>query len=173
MISCIMKSHADVPLKEKARVRGYEIKDWEESMETAAKIEKMSNNPDHNQLQTRAPIYQEMKQGSILILFIGLFVSLLFFIVQGSMMYLRVFTNLEDKKIQIHALHRLGLTKKEIRQIFKRRNTHPLFRSVSDRGDSCHSRLRGIKQFIGIEFVCLLGHGHRNVFSFFNCYTIK
>ncbi|MES9740083.1 ABC transporter permease [Peribacillus frigoritolerans] len=108
---------ADVPLKEKVRVRGYEVKDWEESMETAAKIEKMSNNPDHNQLQTRAPVYQEMKQGSILILFIGLFVSLLFFIVQGSMMYLRVFTNLEDKKIQIHALHRLGLTKKEIRQI--------------------------------------------------------
>ncbi|ULM98772.1 ABC transporter permease [Peribacillus frigoritolerans] len=106
---------ADVPLKEMARVRGYEVKDWEESMETAAKIEQMSNN--HNQLQTRAPIYQEMKQGSILILFIGLFVSLLFFIVQGSMMYLRVFTNLEDKKIQIHALHRLGLTKKEIRQI--------------------------------------------------------
>ncbi|MCY9003322.1 ABC transporter permease [Peribacillus frigoritolerans] len=108
---------ADVPLKEKVRVRGYEIKDWEESMETAAKIEKMSNNPDQNPLQTRAPIYQEMKQGSILILFIGLFVSLLFFIVQGSMMYLRVFTNLEDKKIQIYALHRLGLTKKEIRQI--------------------------------------------------------
>lgn len=108
---------ADVPLKEKVRVRGYEISDWEESMETSSKIEKMSNNPDQNQLQTRAPIYQEMKQGSILILFIGLFVSLLFFIVQGSMMYLRVFTNLEDKKIQIHALHRLGLTKKEIRQI--------------------------------------------------------
>ncbi|MEY8731945.1 FtsX-like permease family protein [Peribacillus frigoritolerans] len=108
---------ADVPLKEKVRVRGYEVKDWEETMETAAKIEKMSNNPDHNQLQTRAPVYQEMKQGSILILFIGLFVSLLFFIAQGSMMYLRVFTNLEDKKIQIHALHRLGLTKKEIRQI--------------------------------------------------------
>ncbi|MFE4704260.1 hypothetical protein [Peribacillus simplex] len=86
-------------------------------METSSKIEKMSNNPDHNQLQTRAPIYQEMKQGSILILFIGLFVSLLFFIVQGSMMYLRVFTNLEDKKIQIHALHRLGLTKKEIQKI--------------------------------------------------------
>lgn len=111
------KITADVPLKEMARVRGYEVKDWEESMETSSEIEQMSNNPDHNQLQTRAPIYQEMKQGSILILFIGLFVSLLFFIVQGSMMYLRVFTNLEDKKIQIHALHRLGLTKKEIRQI--------------------------------------------------------
>lgn len=108
---------ADVPLKEMARVRGYEVKDWEESMETSSEIEQMSNNPNPNQLQTRAPIYQEMKQGSILILFIGLFVSLLFFIVQGSMMYLRVFTNLEDKKIQIHALHRLGLTKKEIRQI--------------------------------------------------------
>ncbi|MGE7185326.1 ABC transporter permease [Peribacillus sp. NPDC006672] len=108
---------ADVPLKEMMRVRGYEIKDWEDSIETSEKIEKMSNNPDHHQLQTRAPLYHKMKQGSILILFIGLFVSLLFFIVQGSMMYLRVFTNLEDKKIQIHALHRLGLTKKEIRKI--------------------------------------------------------
>ncbi|MDQ7865036.1 hypothetical protein RCO48_39850 [Peribacillus frigoritolerans] len=60
---------ADVPLKEMARVRGYEVKDWEESMETSSEIEQMSINPDHNQLQTRAPIYQEMKQGSILILF--------------------------------------------------------------------------------------------------------
>ncbi|MBR8644768.1 hypothetical protein KEH51_10995 [[Brevibacterium] frigoritolerans] len=51
---------ADVPLKEKARVRGYEVKDWEESMETSSEIEQMSNN--HKQLQTRAPIYQEMKQ---------------------------------------------------------------------------------------------------------------
>ncbi|MFS0763280.1 FtsX-like permease family protein [Peribacillus sp. 1P06PB] len=71
--------------------------------------------------QLRKLIYLEQTMVSlipiILILFIGLFVSLLFFIVQGSMMYLRVFTNLEDKKIQIHALHRLGLTKKEIRQI--------------------------------------------------------
>ncbi|MGE7762079.1 FtsX-like permease family protein [Peribacillus sp. NPDC097895] len=108
---------ADVPLKEMIRARGYEVKDWEKAIETSREIEKMSNNPDHNQLQTRAPIYQKMKQGSMLILFIGLFVSLLFFIVQGSMMYLRVFTNLEDKRIQIHALHRLGLTKKEIRQI--------------------------------------------------------
>ncbi|NCT38898.1 ABC transporter permease [Bacillus sp. EB93] len=157
---------ADVPLKEMARVRGYEVKDWEESMETSSEIEQMSNNPNHNQLQTRAPIYQEMKQGSILILFIGLFVSLLFFIVQGSMMYLRVFTNLEDKKNPNPCPSSIGVDKKRNTANFKCRNTHPLFRSFSDRGDSCHSRLRGIKQFIGIEFVCLLGHGHRNVFSF-------
>ena len=49
----------NVPLKQKVRVRGYEVKDWEESMETAAKIEKLANNPDQNQLQTRAPIYKK------------------------------------------------------------------------------------------------------------------
>ncbi|MED3687333.1 ABC transporter permease [Peribacillus butanolivorans] len=107
----------NVPLKQKVRVRGYEVKDWEDAIETSEKIEKIAINPEQNKLQTRAPIYEKLRQGSMLTLFIGLFVSLLFFIVQGSMMYLRVFTNLEDKKIQINALNRMGLTRKEIRKI--------------------------------------------------------
>lgn len=107
----------NVPLKQKVRVRGYEVKDWEDAIETSEKIEKIAINPEQNKLQTRAPIYEKLRQGSMLTLFIGLFVSLLFFIVQGSMMYLRVFTNLEDKKIQINALDRMGLTRKEIRKI--------------------------------------------------------
>ncbi|MFE4349767.1 FtsX-like permease family protein [Peribacillus butanolivorans] len=107
----------NVLLKQKVRVRGYEVKDWEDAIETSEKIEKIAINPEQNKLQTRAPIYEKLRQGSMLTLFIGLFVSLLFFIVQGSMMYLRVFTNLEDKKIQINALDRMGLTRKEIRKI--------------------------------------------------------
>ncbi|MET3318322.1 UNVERIFIED_ORG: putative ABC transport system permease protein [Peribacillus simplex] len=107
----------NVPLKQKVRVRGYEVKDWEDALEASEKIEKIAINPEQNKVQTRAPIYEKVRQGSMLTLFIGLFVSLLFFIVQGSMMYLRVFTNLEDKKIQINALNRMGLTGKEIRKI--------------------------------------------------------
>lgn len=50
-------------------------------------------------------------------LFIGLFVSVLFFIVQGSMLYLRMFTEIEDTRVQVLALKRIGVTDKEIHLI--------------------------------------------------------
>ncbi|MED2977349.1 ABC transporter permease [Bacillus swezeyi] len=106
-----------VPLNKKMRVLGYELSDWEHQVEVSEKLENMVPKEHQDSFQVRAPGYQIMKQATGLTLFIGLFVSVVFFAVQGSMMYLRLFTEIEDTRIQVFALRRIGVTKKEIRAI--------------------------------------------------------
>ncbi|UHA73485.1 FtsX-like permease family protein [Paenibacillus sp. 481] len=52
-----------------------------------------------------------------LILFIGMFLSMLFFVAAGSMIYFKLFTELRDDQAQFKALTRLGMTEDEVRKI--------------------------------------------------------
>ncbi|NPC94255.1 FtsX-like permease family protein [Bacillus sp. WMMC1349] len=106
-----------VPLNKQTRVIGYELHHWENEIQVSKKLENMVPEKLKNSFQVRAPGYQIMKQATSLTLFIGLFISLVFFVVQGSLMYLRLFTEIEDTRIQVFALRRIGMTKKEIRAI--------------------------------------------------------
>ena len=112
------EKHAEsVPLSKQARVVGYELEDWENEVEVSKKIGSMVDNRHEYSYQVRAPGYQIMKQATGLTLFIGLFISVLFFAVQGSMMYLRLFTEIEDTRTQLFALRRIGMSHKEMRSI--------------------------------------------------------
>ncbi|WP_054709633.1 hypothetical protein [Bacillus sp. JCM 19041] len=99
---------------EPIRLIGYELDNWQnerelsEAIDEAAGMSYMNNKP----LQ-----YMMLMQMYSLVLFIGLFVSFIFFIVQGSMLYLKLFTDMADTKKQLFALNRIGLTKKEQRRI--------------------------------------------------------
>lgn len=106
-----------IPLSKQARVVGYELEDWENEVEVSEKIGAMVDNRHEYSYQVRAPGYQIMKQATGLTLFIGLFISVLFFAVQGSMMYLRLFTEIEDTRTQLFALRRIGMSHKEMRSI--------------------------------------------------------
>ncbi|WP_059104524.1 FtsX-like permease family protein [Shouchella shacheensis] len=99
------------------RVIGYELVNWQQEADVSEAIEAEANDELFYALNTRAPLYTMLTQTYSLVLFIGLFVSLLFFIVQGSMLYLKLFTELEDTKRQMFALNRIGITKKETVQI--------------------------------------------------------
>lgn len=97
---------------------GFEIKDWETALTTVKKIE-AAIDPDHKQsTQThRVAYYLDIKQTSALTLFIGLFVSCLFFIASGSMLYFKLFTEMKEDEAQIRALTRIGMTVNEVRRI--------------------------------------------------------
>lgn len=110
----------EVPLKDQMRVVGYELEHWQETVDVSEKLGNMVPKEHISDFQTRAPSYQIVKQGVALMLFIGLFVSVLFFIVQGSMLYLRMFTEIEDTRVQVLALKRMGITDKEIHSILGR-----------------------------------------------------
>ncbi|MCJ8013111.1 FtsX-like permease family protein [Paenibacillus sp. KQZ6P-2] len=57
-------------------------------------------------------------QGVIsLTMFIGVFISLLFFIASGSMIYFKLFTQLKEDQMQYKALTRIGMTQAELRKI--------------------------------------------------------
>ncbi|QDI92239.1 ABC transporter permease [Salicibibacter halophilus] len=101
---------------EKLRALGYHFVDWENEVEVSNALEEEAEDPAHL-FQTMAPPFQALQQGFSLTLFIGLFVSVLFFIVQGSMLYLKLFTELEDTKKQLLSLNRIGITRKEAGKI--------------------------------------------------------
>ncbi|GED16318.1 FtsX-like permease family protein [Aneurinibacillus migulanus] len=61
--------------------------------------------------------YDNVKEVISLTMFIGMFISLLFFIASGSMIYFKLFTELQEDQAQFKALSRIGMTQGEIRRI--------------------------------------------------------
>ncbi|MFB4159327.1 FtsX-like permease family protein [Geomicrobium sp. JSM 1781026] len=103
---------------ERAHAYGYEFEDWQDQIDVSNALRDAgSTDVNHYFIQAAAPDYQGTQQAFSLTLFIGLFVSLLFFIVQGSMLYLKLFTELGETKKQLHSLHRMGITRKEAGKI--------------------------------------------------------
>lgn len=97
---------------------GFEWSKWEHSGPTVDKIKDAIDPAHEEQAQTyRVPSYISGQQSLALTLFIGLFISLLFFIAMGSLIYFKLFTELQDDQSQFKALSRIGMTAAEIRRI--------------------------------------------------------
>ncbi|WP_338749156.1 FtsX-like permease family protein [Bacillus sp. FJAT-52991] len=69
---------------------------------------------DYQDIKTQ---YDNSKEVISLTMFIGMFISLLFFIASGSMIYFKLFTDLQEDQVQFKALSRIGMTQGEIRQV--------------------------------------------------------
>ncbi|CAG7626840.1 FtsX-like permease family protein [Paenibacillus allorhizosphaerae] len=61
-----------------------------------------------------ALVIAQVKQGYNLLLFVGLFVSCVFFVASGSFLYFRLYTDLNDDKEKYRSIRKLGLTDKEL-----------------------------------------------------------
>ncbi|NIK78479.1 putative ABC transport system permease protein [Paenibacillus castaneae] len=112
------KLRSSVPDEKLSVMYGFELSNWEHSSGTVEKLrdlvpEKFMDKMDFR----RASIYDQMREQVSLTLFIGMFISLLFFIASGSMIYFKLFTELQDDQAQFKALTRIGMTKGEIRKI--------------------------------------------------------
>lgn len=94
---------------------GYEVDHWEKSVELSKKIEdavpsELRGDTDF----TRSARYAATSESYSLTMFIGLFISLLFFIAAGSMIYFKLFTELQEDQAQFRGLVRVGMTRREI-----------------------------------------------------------
>ncbi|RJX39367.1 ABC transporter permease [Paenibacillus pinisoli] len=97
---------------------GYELKNWEKAAPIVEKLVKLV--PDDMKYEvdfTRPQRYSELNETVSLTLFIGLFISLLFFIAAGSMIYFKLFTEIQEDQAQFKGLSRIGMTKKEVRRV--------------------------------------------------------
>ncbi|MFM1651890.1 ABC transporter permease [Brevibacillus sp. B_LB10_24] len=108
---------ARVPDSEKVVAYGYELKHWESTGETVKKIEQAVPRDQSMNFRSRVEDYLEMNQFNSLTLFIGVFVSFLFFIASGSIIFFKLFTELQDDQAQFRALVRIGMSLPEIRRI--------------------------------------------------------
>lgn len=106
------------PAESKLMSYGYEWTNWERSEATVAKIDAAIAPDYESQAMTyRVPSYASGQRSLALTLFIGLFISLLFFIAMGSLIYFKLFTELQDDQAQFKALARIGMTAAETRRI--------------------------------------------------------
>ncbi|MFF2091853.1 FtsX-like permease family protein [Paenibacillus sp. NPDC058174] len=112
------KLMASIPEEKQIVAYGYEVKDWESAAEAVGQVQKLVPESKKEQTHmTRASMYQDYMQDANLTLFIGLFISLLFFIAAGSLIYFKLFTELQEDQQQFRALKRIGMTLQEIRRI--------------------------------------------------------
>jgi putative ABC transport system permease protein len=111
---------ASVPDSKKFVSYGYDLKNWASTQPTIEKIEHAIPKGQQENFFSRVEPYLQSKQFGSLTMFIGIFVSLLFFIAAGSLIYFKLFTELQEDKAQFQALHRIGMTDQEMRKIMTR-----------------------------------------------------
>ncbi|TES55649.1 ABC transporter permease [Halalkalibacterium halodurans] len=61
--------------------------------------------------------YLDVHTANQLLLFIGLFIALLFFLANGSLIYFKLFTELEDDRQMFLILRKVGMSDQEIRRV--------------------------------------------------------
>lgn len=111
------KLAATVSDHDKNIYHGYEISNWEK---TAPLVNDIRNSVpvDKKYRVTESVLsYNEVKQGGALTLFIGAFISILFFFAACSMTYFKWFHDIERDRLQYKSLMRTGMTRKEIKAI--------------------------------------------------------
>lgn len=106
-----------VPDTEKQMYYGYYIKDWKATEELAADMKQMISPEKQEQFSNSALLYKAIKESGSITMFIGFFVTILFFFFACSMTYFKWFNDKEQDRIQFKSLKRIGMTDKEIRTI--------------------------------------------------------
>ena len=94
---------------------GFEFNKWEQS--TAVVEDVLAQNLDPVGFVSRAEAYIIYKTGSAAVLFIGMFISILFFLASGSLIYFKLFTELEEDRRQFKILQDIGMTASEVRKV--------------------------------------------------------
>ncbi|KLU63276.1 ABC transporter permease protein YxdM [Peptococcaceae bacterium CEB3] len=108
---------AQTSAADRVTVYGYEWNHWEKDQGSAQKIRDLVPPRLQNRFLSRIQPYLQAKQTLALTIFIGLFVSALFFLAAGSMLYFKLFTEWQEDREQYRALRRIGVTLPEIRRV--------------------------------------------------------
>ncbi|MEF3302334.1 ABC transporter permease [Paenibacillus sp. GYB003] len=106
-----------IPDNDKVVYYGFEIGNWEKSLPLSKSIESAIPPSERKYFVNRVEDYLNYKQFNSLTLFIGMLVSVLFFVASGSMLYFKLFTEIQDDQAQFKALARVGMSDEEIRSV--------------------------------------------------------
>jgi len=88
---------------------------------------------------------QILKEGMSYPFFFGIFISVLFFLAAGSILYFRMYQNIDKDLHHFHSLYRIGLTDKEMKKIITKRLSFlffiPFFIAVVHAGFAFKARI--------------------------------
>jgi putative ABC transport system permease protein len=66
---------------------------------------------------SQADFYVKMREGMSYTFFFGIFISVLFFLAAGSILYFRIYQDIDKDLHHFHSLYRIGLTNREMKNI--------------------------------------------------------
>jgi putative ABC transport system permease protein len=96
---------------------GYNLKDWTNALDSVEQINSMFLNSSNNSFSDRVQKYLPIIRGMSLILFIGTFISILFFISTSSILYFKIYNEIQGDRQEFIALKKLGVSRGEIKKI--------------------------------------------------------
>lgn len=96
---------------------GINLDDWTNSFEASTEIGKNLESKENVNFYSKIVPYKETKKNFGMVLFIGFFISFLFFIASGSIIYFKLFNEIKNDGVEYSILRKIGTTKKEINKI--------------------------------------------------------
>lgn len=106
-----------IPDSEKMMYRGYTLSNIENTKKLNEDLRKHMKQDDNNAFRSNMELYVNMKEFGNITLFIGSFISILFFLTSCSIVYFKWFHNISSDRKQYGALSKLGMTKEEVWKI--------------------------------------------------------
>ncbi|MGZ9773672.1 ABC transporter permease [Bacillus toyonensis] len=103
-----------VPDSEKMIYRGYTLPNIENTKKLNGDLRKHMKQDDNNAFRSNMELYVNMKEFGDITLFVGSFISILFFLTSCSIVYFKWFHNIASDRKQYGALSKLGMTKEEV-----------------------------------------------------------
>lgn len=106
-----------IPDSEKMIYRGYTLPNIENTKELNEDLRKHMKQDNNDAFRSNMELYVNMKEFGNLTLFVGSFISILFFLTSCSIVYFKWFHNIASDRKQYGALSKLGMTKEEVWKI--------------------------------------------------------
>lgn len=106
-----------MPDSEKMIYRGYILPNIENTKELNADLRKHMKQDTDDAFRSNMELYVNMKEFGDITLFVGSFISILFFLTSCSIVYFKWFHNIASDRKQYGALSKLGMTKEEVWKI--------------------------------------------------------
>ena len=151
------------PLDAQVAELGYQVEDWTHSQPAIERVRQQIPADRLLGFLSRAERYAEARQIGALTAFIAMFITTLFSIASGSMLYSRLFTELQEDQAKYLALRRLGLSRREMSEVLTRQIIS-LLRAVH-RGDRALSYgVQSPLQRFGRTHLAVRGLGSRHLF---------
>lgn len=113
----MQRLHEELPADLFRNLEGYRWSDWRDAYELSNAIMNESEEAGGRPVTLRLLDISTINQSTSLILFIGLFVSMLFFIASGSIIYFKLFSDLQEDQAYFRSLIRVGMSYEGIRKV--------------------------------------------------------
>ncbi|WIV12703.1 ABC transporter permease [Proteiniborus sp. MB09-C3] len=108
---------ANTPKEKQIMYYGYNIKDWKKSANAVREMYSIVPQNENILFAEKITDFAEIMQTTSLFLFIGTFISILFFIATGSIIYFKMFNEIQKDRQEFISLKKMGMTDGETKKI--------------------------------------------------------